>query len=145
MQIHQDLDIHHYTIKGYAKGEIVVLVPLLAELIEAPDEEGNPRKGLQQETLNRSLVISAQHLNREWPPQTIEELNEEHVRMLAEAKPEVVIIGTGTRLKWPARALLRPLIDAGIGYEIMDTAAACRTYNVLSYEGRTVAAALMMI
>lgn len=145
MQVHQDLDIHHYTIKSYRKGEITILVPLLAELAEVTDANGNPAKGLQQETLTNSTIISANHLIRHWPPQTIDELTETHVQTLADLNPEVAIIGTGTRLQWPQRALLRPLIDAGIGYEIMDTAAACRTYNVLSYEGRPVAAALMMI
>ncbi len=145
MQIHQDLDIHHYSIKGYSKGEIVVLVPLLAELNDETDADGNQPKGLQQETLTSSILLTSTHLDRNWPPQNIDDLCEEHVQALAELKPEVAIIGTGASLKWPERALLKPLIDAGIGYEIMDTAAACRTYNVLSYEGRTVAAALIMI
>lgn len=145
MQIQQDLDIHHYSIKGYSKGEIVVLVPLLAELSDETDADGNPVKGLQQETLTSSILLTTKHLDRHWPPQNIDDLREEHVQALAELKPEVAIIGTGASLKWPERALLKPLIDAGIGYEIMDTAAACRTYNILSYEGRTVAAALMII
>ncbi len=145
MQIHQDLDIHHYSIKGYSKGEIVVLVPLLAELSDETDADGNQAKGLQQETLTSSILLTSLHLDRNWPPQNIDDLREEHVQALAKLKPEVAIIGTGASLKWPERALLKPLIDAGIGYEIMDTAAACRTYNVLSYEGRTVAAALIMI
>lgn len=145
MQIHQDLDIHHYSIKGYGEGEVVVLVPLLAELNEETDADGNPAKGLQQERLTRSAIITAQHLVRDWPPQGIEELTREDVEMIVALKPEVVLIGTGARLIWPQRALLRPLYDAGIGVEIMDTAAACRTYNVLSYEERPVAAALMMI
>lgn len=145
MQIHQDLDVHHYSIKGYSKGKITVLVPLLAELNEETDANGNPAKGLEQETLTSSMLLTSMHLNRDWPPQRIDDLRVEHIQALVELNPEVAIIGTGTSLKWPDRSLLRPLIDAGIGYEIMDTAAACRTYNVLSYEGRTVAAALMMI
>ncbi|HHJ80321.1 MAG TPA: hypothetical protein ENJ65_01660 [Candidatus Tenderia electrophaga] len=145
MQISQDLDIHHYSIKGYSEGEIVVLVPLLAELNEETDANGKPVKGLQQEKLSASILLTSKHLNRHWPPQDIDDLCEEHVQALAELKPEVAIIGTGAHLKWPERALLKPLIEAGIGYEIMDTAAACRTYNILSYEGRDVAAALMMI
>lgn len=145
MQIHQDLDIHQYTIKGYGEGEVVVLVPLMAEVNEETDAEGNPARGLQQEHLTRSLILTAQHLVHDWPPQTVDELTQEHVQALAALKPEVAIIGTGARLQWPPRRLLQPLVAAGIGFEIMDTAAACRTYNVLSYEGRRVAAALMMI
>jgi uncharacterized protein len=59
-------------------------------------------------------------------------------------KPELVVLGTGTRLRHPAPELIRPLIEAGIGLEVMDTAAACRTYLVLSSEGRQVAAALLL-
>ncbi|NMG54978.1 Mth938-like domain-containing protein [Aromatoleum aromaticum] len=62
---------------------------------------------------------------------------------LRELAPEVVLLGTGSRLRFPSPRVLRPLIDAGIGYEIMDLAAACRTYNILATEGRAVAAALV--
>ena len=55
------------------------------------------------------------------------------------------VFGSGARLRFPAAALLRPLIDAGIGIETMDTAAACRTYNVLLAEGRKVVAALLFV
>ena len=145
MQIHQDLDIHHYTIKGYGAGEVVVLVPLLAELLDEKDAEGRPAKGLEQEALTKSAIITADHLIRNWPPQTIQDLTAAHIETLAQLEPEIALIGTGANLTWPERALLKPLMDAVIGFEIMDTAAACRTYNVLSYEGRRVAAALMMI
>ena len=67
----------------------------------------------------------------------------EHFARIAALKPELVIFGSGARLRFPAPALLRPLIDAGIGVETMDTAAACRTYNVLLAEGRSVVAALL--
>lgn len=53
--------------------------------------------------------------------------------------PEVVLLGTGPRLKFPPIASLKLLIEAGIGYEVMDTPAACRTYNILMSEGRNVA------
>lgn len=145
MQVHQDVDIHHYSIKSYSKGEITVQIPLLAELTEPASADEEPRKGLEPETLTQSMIISADALVRDWPPQSLAQLTEENIEALLAFKPEVVIIGTGERLQWPPRKLMAPLIDAGIGYEIMDTAAACRTYNVLSYEGRTVVAGLMMI
>ena len=65
----------------------------------------------------------------------------DHFARIAALEPELVIFGSGARLRFPAPALLRPLIDAGIGVETMDTAAACRTYNVLLAEGRSVVAA----
>lgn len=60
-----------------------------------------------------------------------------------ELRPEVVMIGTGRRQQFPHPALVRPLIEAGIGFEAMDLQAACRTYNILMAEGRRVAAALL--
>ncbi|NML15367.1 Mth938-like domain-containing protein [Azohydromonas caseinilytica] len=79
-----------------------------------------------------------------WAVQRFEELAEEHFAQLLQLRPELVIFGSGPRLRFVRPALLRPLIQAGIGVETMDTAAACRTYNVLASEGRIVAAALLL-
>jgi uncharacterized protein len=62
---------------------------------------------------------------------------------LAARGPKIVLLGTGRRQRFPAPALLRPLIEAGISVEAMDLAAACRTYNILALENRLVAAALL--
>jgi uncharacterized protein len=63
--------------------------------------------------------------------------------MLADLKPELVVFGSGPRIRFAKPALMRPLIDARIGIETMDSPAACRTYNVLLAEGRSVIAALL--
>ncbi len=78
-----------------------------------------------------------------WNAAAFESLTGDHFARIAALKPELVIFGSGARLRFPAPALLRPLIDLGIGVETMDTAAACRTYNVLLAEGRSVVAALL--
>ena len=78
-----------------------------------------------------------------WNAPSFESLGAEHFARLAALKPELVIFGSGPRLRFPPAALLRPLIEARIGVETMDTAAACRTYNVLLAEGRSVVAALL--
>jgi uncharacterized protein len=78
-----------------------------------------------------------------WPVASFERLAADDFARVAALKPELVVFGSGARLRFPAPALLRPLIDAGIGVETMDTAAACRTYNVLLAEGRSVVAALL--
>ena len=78
-----------------------------------------------------------------WHAESFESLGADHFARIAAMKPELVIFGSGPRLRFPAPALLRPLIDAGIGIETMDTAAACRTYNVLLAESRSVVAALI--
>jgi uncharacterized protein len=80
-----------------------------------------------------------------WNARTFESLTAEHFARIAAMRPELVVFGSGARLRFPSPALLRPLIDSGIGIETMDTAAACRTYNVLLAEGRTVVAALLFV
>ncbi len=80
---------------------------------------------------------------RPWQVSDFDALTAEHFARVAALTPELVIFGSGARLRFPAPALLRPLIDAAIGVETMDTAAACRTYNVLLAEGRSVVAALL--
>jgi uncharacterized protein len=92
----------------------------------------------------RSLVVSAQAIDADWRVPDLAALSEARVRELAASRPEVVLLGTGARIRFPRPSTLRPLIDAGIGYEIMDTVAACRTYGVLSAEGRRVVAALIL-
>ena len=78
-----------------------------------------------------------------WNAPTFESLNAGHFARLAALAPELVVFGSGPRIRFAAPALLRPLIEARIGIETMDTAAACRTYNVLLAEGRSVIAALL--
>jgi len=79
-----------------------------------------------------------------WEAISIETLAAEHFAPVVELAPEVLLLGTGSRQRFPPIPLLRPLIEAGIGYEVMDTAAACRTYNILMADGRHVAAALII-
>jgi uncharacterized protein len=78
-----------------------------------------------------------------WPVASFDVLTEAHFEMLADLKPELIVFGTGPRIRFAKPALMRALIDARIGIETMDSAAACRTYNVLLAEGRSVVAALL--
>ena len=79
-----------------------------------------------------------------WQAAGFEALTATHFERIAALKPEVVIFGSGQRLRFPPPALLRLLIEQRVGIETMDTAAACRTYNVLASEGRSVVAALLV-
>jgi len=92
----------------------------------------------------RSLILTRERLIPDWRPQRTEDLNPEDFDLLRAAQPEIVLLGTGTVLRFPPPALTAPLLQAGIGVEIMDTAAACRTYNILLAEQRDVAAALLL-
>ena len=91
-----------------------------------------------------SVVVPWQGEVLAWGASTPGELTEAHFERIAALKPEVVIFGSGPRLQFVPPGLLRALITARIGVETMDTAAACRTYNVLVSEGRNVVAALLL-
>jgi uncharacterized protein len=80
----------------------------------------------------------------DWQVAHFDELCAEHFERLVALEPELVIFGSGARLRFPPAPWLRPLIERRIGIESMDTAAACRTYNVLVAEKRSVVAALVV-
>ena len=95
----------------------------------------------------KSLVLSASRGLRHWPCDRFEQLSPGHFSELLDAPeppPELVVFGSGRQLRFVAPALLRTLVERGIGVETMDTAAACRTYNILASEGRRVTAALLL-
>lgn len=91
-----------------------------------------------------SLIIASQQLKTDWPPRSPENLQAEHIAAIVEFKPELVLIGTGKTLVFPPLATYAELIRRGIGVDIMDTGAACRTYNILSGEGRHVVCGLIL-
>ncbi len=91
-----------------------------------------------------SLLVPWQGEVQRWAPARIEELQAAHFDQALSLRPELVIFGSGPRHRFIAPALQRGLIERGIGVETMDTAAACRTYNVLASEGRAVLAALLL-
>lgn len=139
MKFQRDADFDTYSIQAYRPGEIVVGTPQRV----AGETEESVRQ--VQETLTRSFIIAARHLQVDWPPQQISELTLAHLEPIFSLQPEVFLLGSGARLAWPPPALLGTLAQRGIGTEVMDTAAACRTYNILMLEGRQVAAALLML
>lgn len=96
------------------------------------------------EKVEHSVVIGSRGEKFDWACSRFEDLTEAHFLQLLEAKPELVIFGSGERLRFPPPAFLRGLMAARIGVETMDTIAACRTYNILASEGRKVLAALLM-
>jgi uncharacterized protein len=90
-----------------------------------------------------NLVVLARHLVEGWAPGGFGGLSEADFAAIAPLGADIVLIGTGARQRFPKPALLRPLIDARMGFEVMDLAAACRTYNILVSESRVVAVALL--
>ena len=79
----------------------------------------------------------------EWPACSFERLTAEDFSFVGELQAEIVLLGTGPKQRFPHPRLTAPLTRAGVGVEVMDLQAACRTYNILVAEGRKVAAALL--
>lgn len=94
--------------------------------------------------LRRSCLLKSDQLVSDWRPQSIEELTETDLDAVLALKPEIVVVGSGVRQRFPPTVLTAALLARGIGCEVMDTGAACRTYNVLATEGRAVVAALFV-
>jgi uncharacterized protein len=97
-----------------------------------------------ERTLATSLIVTATALIAPWRPATAQQLTAADLEPLLGLAPEVVLLGTGVRQLFPDARVLRILHAQRIGVEVMDTSAACRTYNVLVTEGRNVAAALIV-
>ena len=91
-----------------------------------------------------SVIVPWTGTVRVWDATGFDALTEAHFESLFEFKPELVIFGSGSRIRFVKPVLLKALIGRRIGVETMDTAAACRTYNVLLAEGRSVVAALLV-
>lgn len=96
------------------------------------------------ETVIRSSCLVSSDQLQDWRPQTVADLSVADFDAVLAMKPELVVIGSGPRQQFPAPEILGSVLAKGIGCEVMDTGAACRTYNILASEGRTVVAALLL-
>lgn len=96
-------------------------------------------------TITSSIVIAPDQLLTDWSISDISELSDGHIEKIIELEPELVLLGTGEKLVFPKVETYAALIKQGIGVDIMDTAAACRTYNILCGEGRRAVAGLIQI
>jgi len=97
-----------------------------------------------EQYITGSVILSAAELVGDWPVHDVEALDEAALAPALALGPEILILGTGERIMFPDISLFAALARRGIGLEIMDTAAACRTYNVLVNEDRPVVAALIL-
>jgi len=135
MRFAPDRDNAAYTIRSYNAQQVSVI---------APAGNNDEAASVYEVILTHSFIISPQRLVEDWLPENLQELTSAHLQQVADLTPELVILGTGRTLQFPTPALTESLLMKGIGVEIMDTAAACRTYNVLMHEGRHVVAALIL-
>ncbi|HVF39439.1 MAG TPA: Mth938-like domain-containing protein [Gemmatimonadaceae bacterium] len=99
---------------------------------------------VNNERYDRALVVSAHHAVQAWDAHDIEGLSPADFDTVLALNPEIVILGTGGTLRFPRPEIMRTFAANAIGFEVMDTKAACRTYNVLVTEGRQVVAAILI-
>lgn len=91
-----------------------------------------------------SLIVQPDAIDTEWRVSSPAALEAAHIEQLLATGADILILGTGKRQQFPPLALLKPVMAAGRTVDVMDTSAACRTYNILMSEGRAVAAALII-
>lgn len=105
---------------------------------------GDDWVGVGQEKISVSFVMSSRGERFNWECEAFEDLTPAHFLQLAELQTELVIFGSGRKIRFPKPAWIRPLIERQTGIETMDVQAACRTYNILASEGRHVAVAILL-
>lgn len=122
MKFAQDSQDEGYVITAYDRGTVSV-----------------NGKAFQQ-----SFIICATQLYENWGLNAIDSLAAKHIEQILSLQPELILIGTGEHLAFPAVEMYSSIIRRGIGVDFMDTGAACRTYNILMSEGRNVVAGLIL-
>ncbi len=122
MHISEDTSSAQYQIRHYQAGSIQV----------------------NQDTYQQSLIIAPSLLITTWPPQSFEALKPNHLDIILEHKPEIALLGTGIKQAFLPAELIAKFQSLGIGLEVMNSEAACHTYQVLTAERRSVMAAILI-
>ena len=122
MKFAQDSQDEGYVITAYDEGSVSI--------------NGKP--------FQQSFIITPAKLEENWAVTSIALLEQSHIEQILALKPELIIIGTGDKLIFPAVEIYSSIIQHGIGIDFMDTRAACRTYNILMSEDRDVVAGLIL-
>ena len=97
-----------------------------------------------EQRLHASCIVAANTVIADWEPPSFAELSPAHLEAILALEPEVVLLGTGPTQRFPPPAIRAALASRGVGLEVMDLGAACRTFNILVQEDRRVAAALFL-
>ncbi|MCH7855008.1 MAG: hypothetical protein IIB76_11845 [Proteobacteria bacterium] len=105
-------------------------------------ERGRIRIGNEQ--FEQTLAVTVETIIRDWPAIDIDRLEIEHFAAILASEPDVVVLGTGWQTAFAPRELIFAMARRGTGFEVMDTPAACRTFNILLAEGRHPAAILII-
>jgi uncharacterized protein len=99
---------------------------------------------VREHDIRSSVILTADRIVFDWPPRAVSALSRSDLDAALVLAPEVILLGTGEQQEFPDPEIARAIQAAGVGFEVMDTRAACRTYNLLVQEGRRVAAAILM-
>ncbi len=99
---------------------------------------------INQVRYERNLVVFPDRIIENWHIGNTRQLAIDDFEEILMYQPEIILLGTGGALQFPDPKLIRTMLNSGTGLEVMDTYSACRTYNILSTEGRSVAAALIV-
>lgn len=94
--------------------------------------------------VGQSFLLAPQALEEHWGPSVVDELDEPALERVLAMEPEVLLLGTGGRQRFPAPRVMGYFLSRGIGIEVMDNAGAARTFNLLASEGRRVVAAFLL-
>jgi uncharacterized protein len=121
-----------YQVVEYTSEQVVV--------VHTPDVDSSPVR----QPLLASAILSPNRLVPDWAPRHAAEVTEQDFDKVFDLAPELVLYGSGRRINFPDTNLIRRFADRNLGFEVMDTPAACRTFNVLMMEGRMVVAALII-
>lgn len=105
---------------------------------------GSDHVMINRQRYDHSVVVRAEEVLEDWQAHDFDTLTEEHYAYFLALQPEVVLLGTGMKQRFAHPKLYRALTDAHISVEFMDTAAVCRTYNILVAEDRKVVAAVLL-
>lgn len=123
MKLQLDSGDRQFAITFYDKGQVVV----------------------GEECITRAFIVGPGGIVRDWGPRDVQEMLPGHMEAILALEPEVILLGTGAHQIFPDSRVMEPLMSGHVGLEVMDTGAACRTYNILLAEGRRIAAGLLMI
>ncbi len=121
MELIRDLNRATYQITAYEPGSIFI----------------------NQQRYQHSLIISAHHCLNPWPVHSIDSLSWEAFEWVLQNPPDILLLGTGLHSYYPKTSIFETFRAQNIGFEVMNTRSACRTYVILAAEGKRVSAALI--
>ena len=141
MKFEKDL-VDGYRIHAYDSNEIILAIPFSDLSNESENVDVQSKNNFYHAT--DSFIVARETLIKTWPLANIALLDKNHLTPVHELKPELVLLGTGQKQQFPDMQLLSTFYNQGIGVEVMDSPAACRTFNILAGEGRKVVAAIII-